>query len=170
MQFDHSYDSFWTVPSDLLHNCQSRMGGSFHLLHPGPPQTRHRHSSNRFLRETLLLASEGEVLFRSQTCFISCWTHQVKDADRVQTLGSLTIPLSRVMSSSNLSLDQWFQLDNSGSASRIYINSVLRVRKPVGSSSLNVRESRCRWLNSKVASRYFFGQNVMSILLNLNLT
>ncbi|XP_029357277.1 extended synaptotagmin-1 [Echeneis naucrates] len=52
---------------------------------------------------------------------------QVKDADRVQTLGSLTIPLSRLLSNSNLSLDQWFQLDNSGSASRIYINSVLRV-------------------------------------------
>ncbi|XP_076012613.1 extended synaptotagmin-1-like isoform X2 [Genypterus blacodes] len=52
---------------------------------------------------------------------------QVKDADRVQTLGSLTIPLSRLLSTSNLSLDQWFQLDNSGSASRIYINTVLRV-------------------------------------------
>nr|XP_046239960.1 extended synaptotagmin-1 isoform X2 [Scatophagus argus] len=52
---------------------------------------------------------------------------QVKDADRVQTLGTLTIPLSRVLSSSDLSLDQWFQLDNSGSASRIYINTVLRV-------------------------------------------
>ncbi|XP_074532053.1 extended synaptotagmin-1 isoform X2 [Halichoeres trimaculatus] len=52
---------------------------------------------------------------------------QVKDADRVQTLGSLTIPMSRLLSNSNLSLDQWFQLDNSGSASRIYINSILRV-------------------------------------------
>uniref|UniRef100_A0A4W6FC62 Extended synaptotagmin-like protein 1b n=1 Tax=Lates calcarifer TaxID=8187 RepID=A0A4W6FC62_LATCA len=52
---------------------------------------------------------------------------QVKDADRVQTLGSLTIPLSRLLSNANLSLDQWFQLDNSGSASRIYINTVLRV-------------------------------------------
>ncbi|XP_036007473.1 extended synaptotagmin-1 [Fundulus heteroclitus] len=52
---------------------------------------------------------------------------QVKDADRVQTLGSLTIPLSRVLEASHLSLDQWFQLENSGSASRIYINSVLRV-------------------------------------------
>uniref|UniRef100_A0A8C5HHC4 Extended synaptotagmin-1-like n=1 Tax=Gouania willdenowi TaxID=441366 RepID=A0A8C5HHC4_GOUWI len=41
---------------------------------------------------------------------------QVKDADRVQALGSLSIPLSRLMSSSSLSLDQWFQLDNSGSA------------------------------------------------------
>ncbi|CAN9512254.1 unnamed protein product [Ophioblennius macclurei] len=52
---------------------------------------------------------------------------QVKDADRVQSLGSLTIPLSRVLSNSNLSVDQWFQLENSGSASRIYINAVLRV-------------------------------------------
>lgn len=52
---------------------------------------------------------------------------QVKDADRVQTLGSLTIPLSRLLSNTNLSLDQWFQLENSGPASRIYINSVLRV-------------------------------------------
>ncbi|XP_044204052.1 extended synaptotagmin-1 isoform X2 [Thunnus albacares] len=52
---------------------------------------------------------------------------QVKDADRVQTLGSLTIPLSRLLSNSNLSLDQWFQLENSGTASRIYINAVLRV-------------------------------------------
>uniref|UniRef100_A0A3Q0T443 Extended synaptotagmin 1 n=1 Tax=Amphilophus citrinellus TaxID=61819 RepID=A0A3Q0T443_AMPCI len=51
---------------------------------------------------------------------------QVKDADRVQTLGSLTIPLSRLLSKSNLSLDQWFQLENSGSASRIYLNAVLR--------------------------------------------
>uniref|UniRef100_A0A8C6WIC2 Extended synaptotagmin-like protein 1b n=1 Tax=Neogobius melanostomus TaxID=47308 RepID=A0A8C6WIC2_9GOBI len=53
---------------------------------------------------------------------------QVKDADRVQTLGSLSIPLSRLLSNSNLCLDQWFQLENSGPASRIYINSVLRVR------------------------------------------
>ncbi|KAM8917460.1 uncharacterized protein AB9W97_001955 isoform 1-T1 [Spinachia spinachia] len=52
---------------------------------------------------------------------------QVKDADRVQTLGSLTIPLSHLLSNSKLSLDQWFQLDKSGSASRIYIHTVLRV-------------------------------------------
>ncbi|XP_017271509.1 extended synaptotagmin-1 [Kryptolebias marmoratus] len=53
---------------------------------------------------------------------------QVKDAtDRAQTLGSLTIPLSRLLANANLSLDQWFQLENSGSASRIYVNAVLRV-------------------------------------------
>ncbi|XP_045561814.1 uncharacterized protein isoform X4 [Salmo salar] len=52
---------------------------------------------------------------------------QVKDNDRIQTLGSLSIPLSRLLSSPNLSLDQWFQLDKAGPASRIYINTVLRV-------------------------------------------
>ncbi|CDQ77575.1 unnamed protein product [Oncorhynchus mykiss] len=52
---------------------------------------------------------------------------QVKDNDRIQTLGTLSIPLSRLLSSPNLSLDQWFQLDKSGPASRIYINTVLRV-------------------------------------------
>ncbi|KAJ7999237.1 hypothetical protein DPEC_G00213360 [Dallia pectoralis] len=52
---------------------------------------------------------------------------QVKDNDRTLSLGSLSIPLSRLLSSPNLSLDQWFQLDSSGSASRIYINAVLRV-------------------------------------------
>ncbi|XP_037535813.1 extended synaptotagmin-1 [Nematolebias whitei] len=52
---------------------------------------------------------------------------QVKDADRVQTLGSLTIPLPRLLANANLSLDQWFQLENSDTASRIYVNTVLRV-------------------------------------------
>lgn len=59
--------------------------------------------------------------------FLPFLMNQVKDADRVQTLGSLAIPLSRLLTSSDLSLDQWFQLDNSGSASRIYIKAVLRV-------------------------------------------
>ncbi|XP_068170607.1 extended synaptotagmin-1 [Antennarius striatus] len=52
---------------------------------------------------------------------------QVKDADRVQTLGTLSIPMSRLLSHPDLRMDQWFQLDNSGSASRIYVNTVLRV-------------------------------------------
>uniref|UniRef100_A0AAR2K8C1 Extended synaptotagmin-like protein 1a n=1 Tax=Pygocentrus nattereri TaxID=42514 RepID=A0AAR2K8C1_PYGNA len=53
---------------------------------------------------------------------------QVKDDDRSLTLGTLSIPLSRLLSSTELSMDQWFQLDNSGPASRIYMNAVLRVR------------------------------------------
>ncbi|XP_071228958.1 extended synaptotagmin-1-like isoform X2 [Salvelinus alpinus] len=48
----------------------------------------------------------------------------VKDDDRALSLGSLTIPLTRLLASPDLSMDQWFQLDISG---RIYINAVLRV-------------------------------------------
>nr|XP_015199643.1 PREDICTED: extended synaptotagmin-1 [Lepisosteus oculatus] len=52
---------------------------------------------------------------------------QVKDDDRSLTLGSLSIPLSRLLTAPDLSLDQWFQLDSSGSASRIYMNIILRI-------------------------------------------
>lgn len=52
---------------------------------------------------------------------------QVKDDDRALALGSLSIPLARLLDSPNLTLDQWFQLENSGSASRIYIKTILRV-------------------------------------------
>ncbi|KAM9319372.1 extended synaptotagmin-1 [Gastrophryne carolinensis] len=52
---------------------------------------------------------------------------QVKDDDRQQTLGSLSVPLSRILSADHLTLDQWFQLDNSGHRSRIYLKLVMRV-------------------------------------------
>ncbi|XDV46022.1 hypothetical protein PO909_014004 [Leuciscus waleckii] len=52
---------------------------------------------------------------------------QVKDDDRALTLGSLSIPMSRLLSSAELSMDQWFQLEKSGPASRIYITVMLRV-------------------------------------------
>uniref|UniRef100_A0A3P9Q9H2 Extended synaptotagmin 1 n=1 Tax=Poecilia reticulata TaxID=8081 RepID=A0A3P9Q9H2_POERE len=51
---------------------------------------------------------------------------QVKDDDRALSLGSLTIPLNRLLESNELTLDQWFQLENSGSASRLYAKIVLR--------------------------------------------
>uniref|UniRef100_A0A673BTC6 Extended synaptotagmin-like protein 1a n=1 Tax=Sphaeramia orbicularis TaxID=375764 RepID=A0A673BTC6_9TELE len=56
---------------------------------------------------------------------------QVKDDDRAFSLGSLTIPLSRLLSTPELTMDQWFQLENSGSASRIFIKIVLRVSTSV---------------------------------------
>ncbi|XP_051563285.1 uncharacterized protein LOC127446426 isoform X3 [Myxocyprinus asiaticus] len=52
---------------------------------------------------------------------------QVKDNDRVQVLGNLSIPVSRLLSCPDLTLDQCFNLDNSGPESRIHINTVLRV-------------------------------------------
>uniref|UniRef100_A0A8C1F4Z5 Extended synaptotagmin-like protein 1a n=1 Tax=Cyprinus carpio carpio TaxID=630221 RepID=A0A8C1F4Z5_CYPCA len=51
---------------------------------------------------------------------------QVKDEDRSLTLGGLSIPLSSLLSSAELSMDQWFQLEKSGPASRIYITAMLR--------------------------------------------
>uniref|UniRef100_A0A8C9RWJ1 Extended synaptotagmin 1 n=1 Tax=Scleropages formosus TaxID=113540 RepID=A0A8C9RWJ1_SCLFO len=51
---------------------------------------------------------------------------QVKDNDRVLSLGSLSIPLSRLLTSPDLSLDQWFQLENSEASSRISLHAVLR--------------------------------------------
>uniref|UniRef100_I3K2H0 Extended synaptotagmin 1 n=1 Tax=Oreochromis niloticus TaxID=8128 RepID=I3K2H0_ORENI len=51
---------------------------------------------------------------------------QVKDDDRALRLGSLKIPLARLVGMPELTMDQWFQLENSGSASRIFIKIVLR--------------------------------------------
>lgn len=62
------------------------------------------------------------------------FSNKVKDDDRALSLGSLTIPLTRLLATPELTMDQWFQLDNSGSASRIYAKIVLRV----GSSLINL--------------------------------
>lgn len=56
-----------------------------------------------------------------------CFIIQVKDDDRTLSLGNLTIPLARLLVTPELTMDQWFQLENSGLASRIYIKAVLRV-------------------------------------------
>ncbi|PIO33576.1 hypothetical protein AB205_0171090, partial [Aquarana catesbeiana] len=52
---------------------------------------------------------------------------QVKDDDRQQTLGTLSVPLSRILCADHLTLDQWFQLDHSGLKSRIYMKLVMRI-------------------------------------------
>lgn len=52
---------------------------------------------------------------------------QVKDNDRVQTLGNLSIPVSCLLTCPDLTLDEWFNLENAGPDSRIHIKSVLRV-------------------------------------------
>lgn len=63
----------------------------------------------------------------SFTCSVPVFLNQVKDDDRAFSLGSLTIPLARLLATHELTMDQWFHLENSGSASRIYIKIVLRV-------------------------------------------
>lgn len=53
--------------------------------------------------------------------------HQVKDDSRALTLGALTLPLARLLTASELTLDQWFQLSGSGPNSRLYMKLVMRV-------------------------------------------
>ncbi|XP_041954126.1 extended synaptotagmin-1-like isoform X1 [Alosa sapidissima] len=52
---------------------------------------------------------------------------QVKDDDRSVSLGSVTIPLARLLATPELTVDQGFQLENSGQASRLYLKAVLRL-------------------------------------------
>lgn len=53
---------------------------------------------------------------------------QVKDDPRQSSLGSLSLPLARLLDSPELTLDQPFQLQHSGPGSRLYMKLVLRVR------------------------------------------
>ncbi|XP_049674789.1 extended synaptotagmin-1 isoform X1 [Accipiter gentilis] len=52
---------------------------------------------------------------------------QVKDDPRQSSLGSLSLPLARLLDSPELTLDQPFQLQHSGPGSRLYMKLVLRV-------------------------------------------
>lgn len=76
---------------------------------------------------------------------VLCFGNQVKDDDRALSLGSLTIPLMRLLASPELTMDQWFQLENSSSASRIYVKTVLRVCiSHIDLDSLFVRTHVCQ--------------------------
>ncbi|XP_074989787.1 extended synaptotagmin-1 [Calonectris borealis] len=52
---------------------------------------------------------------------------QVKDDPRQSSLGSLSLPLARLLDAPELTLDQPFQLQRSGPGSRLYMKLVLRV-------------------------------------------
>uniref|UniRef100_A0A8C0LJN5 Extended synaptotagmin-1 n=1 Tax=Canis lupus dingo TaxID=286419 RepID=A0A8C0LJN5_CANLU len=43
------------------------------------------------------------------------------------TLGALTVPLARLLTAPELTLDQWFQLSSSGPNSRLYMKLVMRI-------------------------------------------
>ncbi|XP_048839629.1 extended synaptotagmin-1 isoform X2 [Brienomyrus brachyistius] len=66
---------------------------------------------------------------------------QVKDDDKAASLGTLSVPLSRLLSSAELTMNQWFQLDRSGPVSRIYIKAVLRVLLPNENASPSTLDS-----------------------------
>uniref|UniRef100_A0AAQ4QKJ9 Extended synaptotagmin-like protein 1a n=1 Tax=Gasterosteus aculeatus aculeatus TaxID=481459 RepID=A0AAQ4QKJ9_GASAC len=103
-------------------------------LNPLSPVKRTRSSSFCSLLQTCY-GTNGPVWEDAFTFFIQDPSKQdidiqVKDDDRALSLGSLSIPLSRLLAAPELTMDQWFQLENSGSASRIYIKIVLRVGSP----------------------------------------
>ncbi|XP_065431964.1 LOW QUALITY PROTEIN: extended synaptotagmin-1 [Chrysemys picta bellii] len=52
---------------------------------------------------------------------------QVKDDTRQTSLGSLSVRLSRLLTAEDMTLDQWFQLENSGPSSRIYMKLIMRI-------------------------------------------
>lgn len=56
-----------------------------------------------------------------------CFVFQVKDNDKKSQLGILTLPLSRLLNTSNMTLDQRFQLERSGANSQIKLKATLRV-------------------------------------------
>ncbi|KAM3935180.1 extended synaptotagmin-1 [Leptodactylus fuscus] len=75
---------------------------------------------------------------------------QVKDDDRQQSLGSLSIPLAKILSADQLTLDQWFQLESSGPRSRIYLKIVMRILyldptvcAVTGSETSDIEEATC---------------------------
>lgn len=122
--------------ADLLHDQWSTMGGSLHLLHPGSTKTGHGHSGTPLKTFYLFIFIQTAHTWLDVAFFLVLpgvkyplipLVTQVKDSDSVQTLGRLNLPLSRLLTSANMTLDQWFQLDSAGPASRIYIKTVLRV-------------------------------------------
>ncbi|XP_078390628.1 extended synaptotagmin-1 [Cetorhinus maximus] len=52
---------------------------------------------------------------------------QVKDDDRQLSLGSLSISLSQLLMSPDMSFDQWFPLEHSGHNSQIYLKIIMRI-------------------------------------------
>lgn len=52
---------------------------------------------------------------------------QVKENDKKNLLGKLTLPLVRLLNMSDMTLDQRFQLERSGANSQIKLKAVLRV-------------------------------------------
>lgn len=52
---------------------------------------------------------------------------QVKEHEKKAQLGVLNLPLSRLLNTSNMSMDQRFQLERSGANSQIKLKATLRV-------------------------------------------
>lgn len=66
------------------------------------------------------------VVFLGALCFLLC-IFQVKDEQHHCSLGSLRIPLSQLLMSDNMTINQRFQLSNSGPNSTLKMKIALRV-------------------------------------------
>lgn len=53
---------------------------------------------------------------------------QIKEHEKKTLLGTLNLPLSRLLNISNMALDQRFLLERSGANSQIKLKATLRVR------------------------------------------
>uniref|UniRef100_A0A8C9T4V5 Extended synaptotagmin-3 n=1 Tax=Scleropages formosus TaxID=113540 RepID=A0A8C9T4V5_SCLFO len=82
-------------------------------------------------KSKVIFASKDPVWEECFTFFVHNLSHslnvQVKQNEKKTLLGTLSLPLSRILSASDMTLDQRFQLEQSGANSQIKMKTTLRV-------------------------------------------
>ncbi|KPP68992.1 extended synaptotagmin-3-like [Scleropages formosus] len=85
-------------------------------------------------KSKVIFASKDPVWEECFTFFVHNLSHslnvQVKQNEKKTLLGTLSLPLSRILSASDMTLDQRFQLEQSGANSQIKMKTTLRILKP----------------------------------------
>ncbi|KAJ6634006.1 hypothetical protein lerEdw1_014200, partial [Lerista edwardsae] len=98
--------------TDLQVHKGSRVGSGIHVLCPQC--------------SIAVPTSRGQFPLASQECDTAVVFGLVKDKDRENALGTLVISLARLLKNSEMTLEENFQLDHSGSGSSIKMKVVLR--------------------------------------------
>uniref|UniRef100_A0A665VAX9 Extended synaptotagmin-3-like n=1 Tax=Echeneis naucrates TaxID=173247 RepID=A0A665VAX9_ECHNA len=93
------------------------------------------------LRQHAIYSQLKYVFFFFPLCIVVA---QVIEHEKKSPLGSLNLPLSRLLSISNMTLDQRFQLERSGASSQIKLKATLRVGGSLGEIQLTVRYANLR--------------------------
>ncbi|MCI4378069.1 hypothetical protein PGIGA_G00211620 [Pangasianodon gigas] len=105
--------------------------------------TRRQHNPNSYVKfsidqqtqkSKIVYASRDPVFEQYFTFFVHNVESQVLNiqvmlAEKKNTLGMLTLPLTRLLKASDLTLDQRFQLERSGSNSQLKMKAILRILK-----------------------------------------
>ncbi|KAK3568801.1 hypothetical protein QTP86_017404 [Hemibagrus guttatus] len=105
--------------------------------------TRRQHNPNSYVKffidqqsqkSKIVYASRDPVFEQYFTFFVHNVESQVLNiqvmlAEKKNTLGMLTLPLSRLLNTSDLTLDQSFQLERSGTNSQLKMKAILRALK-----------------------------------------